>query len=109
MIVRSLSCENLREIGENFVLRSNNASFAEAYFCLWSARQQAETDLRSCRKTTSQDQGTRLGFLLGHTGVLAVTAVIHNDLRDGVSSKAGDTSDFKDKLFIFDDFINCMT
>ena len=40
-------------------------------------------------EATSKDLGTKLGFLLGNTGVLAVNAVIASDLGDTVSAQAG--------------------
>ena len=43
-------------------------------------------------EATSKDLGTKLGFLLGNTGVLAVNAVIASDLGDTVSAQAGGSS-----------------
>ena len=49
---------------------------------------------------TSKDLGTKLGFLLGNTGVLAINAVIASDLGDTVSAQAGGSRLFK-LLFLY--------
>ena len=52
-------------------------------------RKQAVSHLAATVAATSKDLGTKLGFLLGNTGVLAVNAVIASDLGDTVSAQAG--------------------
>ena len=55
----------------------------------------------------SEDLGTRLGFLLGNSGVIAINAVIAHDLGDNVSSQAGrdNTIFFSSFKYIKFDFI----
>ena len=54
-----------------------------------TVRKQAVSHQAATMAATSKDLGTKLGFLLGNTGVLAVNAVIASDLGDTVSAKAG--------------------
>ena len=62
-------------------------------------RKQAVSHQEASQAATSKDLGTKLGFLFGNTGVLAVNAVIASDLGDTVSAKAGGSGLFSFCLY----------
>ena len=56
--------------------------------CLENAKKFAQIHFKFCQNESPKDLGSKLGFLLGNTGVYAANAVIANSMGDVQASKS---------------------